>query len=148
LTPFLDFFFSFLDGFSGYNQIYIALEDHDKMTLTCLWGTFAYKALPFGLCNALANFQREILGIFFDLLNDCLEIFMDNFTPYGDVFEASLANLEKVLECCVQINVALSTEKCHTLMTEGIMLGHYISDDGIKVDPTKIEVILLGYSDT
>lgn len=73
---------------------------------------------------------------------------MDNFTPYGDVFEASLANLEKVLECCVQINVALSTEKCHTLMTEGIMLGHYISDDGIKVDPTKIEVILLGYSDT
>lgn len=67
---------------------------------------------------------------------------MDDFTPYGDAFETTLVFLEKVLERCVQNNVALSTEKCHMMMTEGIMFGHYISVEGIKVDPAKIEVIL------
>ena len=50
-------YFSFLDGYSGYNQISIALEDKDKTTFICPWGTFAYSILPFGLCNALATFQ-------------------------------------------------------------------------------------------
>jgi len=49
-------FFSFLDGFSGYNQIHIAPEDQDKTTFTCPWGTFAYRVLPFGLCNAPTTF--------------------------------------------------------------------------------------------
>ena len=49
-------FFSFLDGFSGYNQIQISPEDQDKTTFTCPWGTFAYRVLPFGLCNAPATF--------------------------------------------------------------------------------------------
>lgn len=94
-------FFSFLDVFSGYNRIQITLEDHDKTTFTCPWGTYAYKVLPFGLCNVPTTFQREILRIFSNLLNDCLEIFMDNFTPYGDPFETTLVNLEKVLKWCV-----------------------------------------------
>lgn len=67
---------------------------------------------------------------------------MDGFTSYGDAFETALFNLEEVLERCVQTNVALSTEKCHMMMTKGIMLGHYISTKGIKVDLVKIEVIL------
>ena len=81
------------------------------------------------------------MGIFSDLLNDCLKIFMDDFTPYGDAFEKALTNLEKVLERCEQTNVSLSTEKLHMMMTEGIVLGHFISTDEIKVDPAKIEVI-------
>ena len=62
-------FFSFLDGFSGYNQIQIALEDQDKTTFTYPWGTFSYKFLPFGLCNSPTTFQRAIISIFFDLIN-------------------------------------------------------------------------------
>jgi hypothetical protein len=50
-------YFSFLDGFNGYNQIYIAPEDQDKTMFTCPWGTYAYKVLPFGLCNAPTTFQ-------------------------------------------------------------------------------------------
>ncbi|MCY6525011.1 reverse transcriptase family protein, partial [Actinobacillus pleuropneumoniae] len=83
-------FFSFLDGFSGYNQIQIAPEDQDKTTFTCPWGTFAYRVLPFGLCNAPATFQRAILSIFANLINDGLEVYMDDFTPYGDDFDPEL----------------------------------------------------------
>lgn len=61
---------------------------------------FAYKVLPFGLYNAPATFQREILGIFSDLMDDSVEIYMDNFTAYGDSFEEALRKLEKVFEIC------------------------------------------------
>jgi hypothetical protein len=134
-------FFSFLDGFSGYNQIQIAPEDQDKTTFTCPWGTFAYRVLPFGLCNAPATFQREILGIFSDLIDDSVEIYMDDFTPYGDSFLEGLKNLEKVLERCIQARVSLSTEKCHMMMEEGIVLGHFLSAEGIWMDPAKTKVI-------
>ena len=79
-------YFSFLDGYSGYNQIQIALEDQEKTTSTCPWGTFTYRVLPFGLCNSLATFQRAVLGIFSDLTNDCVEIYMDDFTVYENTF--------------------------------------------------------------
>lgn len=135
-------YFSFLDGYSGYNQIQIALDDQDKTTFTCPWGTFAYRVLPSGLCNALATFQRAILGIFFNLIQDCVEIYMDDFTTYGDEYDQALANLDKVLTRCQDTNLSLSNEKCKMLMIEGIFLGHHISDKGIKIDPTKIEVII------
>jgi hypothetical protein len=104
-------YFSFLDGYSGYNQIQIALEDQDKTTFTCPWGTYAYKVLPFGLCNALATFQRVVLGVFADLIHDCVEVYMDDFTVYGNTFEEALSNLEKVLIRCQESNLSLSHEK-------------------------------------
>jgi hypothetical protein len=82
--------FSFLDGFSGYNQIKIAPQDQDKTTFTIPWGTFAYRVLLFGLCNAPATFQRVVLGILSDMLNGSMEIFMDDFTPYGVSFQEAL----------------------------------------------------------
>jgi hypothetical protein len=134
-------YFSFLDGFSGYNQIQIAPEDQDKTTFTCPWGTYAYKVLPFGLCNAPTTFQREVLAIFSDLIHDCVEVYMDDFSVYGDTFLEALENLEKVLIRCQETNLALSDAKCHMLQTTGIVLGHFISSVRIQVDPTKIEVI-------
>jgi hypothetical protein len=73
-------FFSFLDGFSGYNQIQIAPKDQDKTTFTCPLGTFTYRVLPFVPCNAPATFHRAILGIFSDLIDGSVEIYMDDFT--------------------------------------------------------------------
>ena len=98
--------------------------------------------LPFGLCNAPATFQREVLGIFVDLIHDCVEVYMDDFTVYGNTFEEALNNLEKVLIRCQETNLALSHEKCRMLSTEGIVLGHHLSSKGIKVDPAKIDVIV------
>ena len=59
-------------------------KDQDKTTFTCPWGTFAYRVLPFGLCNALATFQRAVLAIFSDL--ECVEIYVDDFSVFHDSF--------------------------------------------------------------
>ena len=134
-------FFSFLDGFSGYNQIQICLEDQDKTTFTYPWCTFTYWVLPFGLCNSPATLQREILSIFAELVHDAVEIYMDDFTSYGCDFQEALSNLGKVLHICIEMNLSLSPEKCKFLMTAGIMLGHSISKQGLQVDPNKIAII-------
>eukprot|EP00253_Pinus_taeda_P034577 PITA_34577 len=127
---------------NGKWRIRIAPQDQDKTTFTSPWGTFAYRVLPFGLCNAPTTFQRAVIGIFSDMINDSLEIFMDEFTPYGTTFEDALQNLEKVLKRCIEAHLALSTEKCHMMMNEGIVLGHFVSLLGIHVDAAKIQVIL------
>jgi hypothetical protein len=75
------------------------------------------------------------------MINDFMEIFMDDFTPYGVSFEEALQNLEKVLNRCIQAHLSLSTEKCHMMMSERVVLGHFISSQGIQVDPSKIQVI-------
>ena len=87
----------FLDGYSGYNKIAIALEDKEKTTFTCPYGTFAFRRIPFGLCNAPATFQRCMMSMFFDLVEEAMEIFMDFFSIYGSSFENCLENLETVL---------------------------------------------------
>ena len=114
--------YCFLDGYSGYNQIAIALEDQKKSTFTCPYGTFAFRRMPFGLCNASATFQRCMMSIFFNLVEEVMEIFMDDFSVYGSNFEDCLRNLETVLQRCQDKNLALNWEKCH-FMTEGIVLG-------------------------
>ncbi|KAL4378104.1 hypothetical protein GQ457_02G030500 [Hibiscus cannabinus] len=88
-------FYCFLDGYSGYNQISIAQEDQEKTTFTCPFGTYAFRRMPFGLCNAPATFQRCMMAIFSDMVEDFLEIFMDDFSVFGDNFDTCLSNLEK-----------------------------------------------------
>jgi hypothetical protein len=134
-------YFSFLDGFSGYNKIQIAPEDQEKTAFTCPWGTYAYRVLPFGLCNAPTTFQRVVLAIFFDLTNDCVEVYMDEFTVHGKYFQEALTSLEKVLIRCKENNLSLSNEKSKMMLTEGIVLGHHISGSGMRVDLEKIHII-------
>lgn len=105
-------YFSFLDGFSGYYQIQVATEDQDKMNFTYPWGTFSYRVLPLGICNAPATFQRAILAIFVELVNECVEVYMDDFTVYGSTFDEALQNLDKVLKRCEDHRLSLSHEKC------------------------------------
>ncbi|KAL4282046.1 hypothetical protein GQ457_03G016260 [Hibiscus cannabinus] len=124
-----------------YNQIAIAPEDQSKTTFTCPYGTFAFRRMPFGLCNAPATFQRCMTAIFSDLNEDCLEIFMDDFSTFGEDFDSCLSNLEKVLKRCKETNLVLNWEKCHFMVDEGIVLGHKISSKGMEVDKAKIEVI-------
>ena len=113
----------FLDGYSGYNQIAIALEDQEKTTFTSPYDTFAFRRMSFRLCNASATFQRCMMSMFSDLVEEAVEIFMDDFSVYGSSFENCLENLETVLQRCQDKNLALNWEKCHFNGNRGYCLG-------------------------
>nr|GEU89679.1 DNA-directed DNA polymerase [Tanacetum cinerariifolium] len=104
-------YYCFLDGFSGYFQIPIDPKDQEKTTFTCSYGTFAYRRMPFGLCNAPGTFQ------------------------------SCLSHLEKMLKRCKDTNLCLNWEKSHFMVKEGIVLGHKISEKGIELDKAKVDVI-------
>nr|GEV84376.1 reverse transcriptase domain-containing protein [Tanacetum cinerariifolium] len=104
-------FYCFLDGFSGYFQIPIDPQDQEKTTFTCPYGTFAYRRMPFGLCNAPGTFQRCMIAIFQDMIEK-------QYT-----------------------NLVLNWEKCHFMCKERIVLGHKISKSRIEVDREKVDVI-------
>nr|GEX05391.1 reverse transcriptase domain-containing protein [Tanacetum cinerariifolium] len=164
-------YYCFLDRFSGYFQIPIALEDQEKTTFTCPYGTFAYKRILFELCNAPTTFQRCMTAIFHELIEDSMEVFMDDFSVFGSSFSHCLKNLEKMLKrkmmevimddfsvfgnsfgtClshldktlkrCEDTNLCLNWEKSYFVVNEGIVLGHKISKNEIKVDKDKVDVI-------
>ncbi|KAL6331794.1 hypothetical protein AAG906_020136 [Vitis piasezkii] len=103
-----------------------------KDNLYCPFGTFAYRRMPFGLCNAPATFQRCMLSIFSDMVERIMEVFMDDITIYGSSYEECLLHLEAVLQRCIEKDLVLNWEKCHFMVQQGIVLGHIISKKGIE----------------
>nr|GEU52435.1 reverse transcriptase domain-containing protein [Tanacetum cinerariifolium] len=134
-------YYYFLDGFSGYFQIPIDPMDQEKTTFTCPYRTFAYRRMPFGLCNAPGTFQRCMMAIFYDMIEKTMEMFMDDFFIFGNSFQICLSHLEKMLKRCEDTNLCLNWEKSHFMIKEGIVLGHKISKKGIEVDKAKVDVI-------
>nr|GEV95458.1 reverse transcriptase domain-containing protein [Tanacetum cinerariifolium] len=134
-------YYYFLDGFPGYIQILIDQQDKEKTTFTCLYETFAYRRMPFGLCNAPGTFQRFMMAIFHDMIEETMEVFMDDFSVYEDSFSYCLSHLDKMLKRCEDTNLILNFKKCHFMVKEGIVLGHKISKSGIEVDRAKVDVI-------
>ncbi|GJX37561.1 reverse transcriptase domain-containing protein [Tanacetum coccineum] len=134
-------YYCFLNGFSGYFQIPIDPHDQEKTTFTCPYGTFAYRRIPFGLCNAPGTFQRCMMAIFHDMIEKMMEVFMDDFSVFGNSFENCLSHVDKMLQRCEDTNLCLNWEKSHFMVKEGIVLGHKISKKGIEVDKAKIDVI-------
>lgn len=131
----------FSTGYNGYNQIMIHPDDQEKTTFTCPFGTYAYRRMPFGLCNAPGTFQRCMYSIFSDFIENIIEVFMDDFSVYGKDFDTCLKNLELILERCVETNLVLNWEKCHLMVHQGIVLGHIVSARGIEVDKAKVDVV-------
>nr|GEX36105.1 reverse transcriptase domain-containing protein [Tanacetum cinerariifolium] len=134
-------YYCFLDGFSRYFQIPIDLRDQEKTTFTCPYGTFAYRRMPFCLCNAPGTFQWCMLAIFNDMVEKTMEVLMDYFSVFGNSFENCLSCLDKMLQRCEDTNLCLNWEKSHFMVKEGFVLGHKISKNGIEVDKAKVDVI-------
>lgn len=133
--------YSFLDGFSGYNQIGIAVENQLKTTFTTDWGTFAYRVMPFGLCNAPATFQRAMTVAFDQQLRHFIEIFLDDFCVFG----SKLDHKEKLTLCYNQFakfGISLNAAKCQFVVPYGKLLGHIVSKEVISTDPDKIALIV------
>ncbi|KAL6341714.1 hypothetical protein AAG906_032836 [Vitis piasezkii] len=135
-------FYCFLDGYSRYFQIEIAIEYQEKTTFTCPFGTYAYRRMPFGLCNAPTTFQRCMLSILSDMVERIMEVFMDDITIYGSAFDECLVNLEAMLNRCIEKDLVLNWEKFHFMVPQGVVLGHIISKQGIEVDKAKVELIV------
>ena len=132
--------YSFLDGFSGYNQVKIAKEDQLKTTFTTDWGTYAYTVMPFGLCNAPATFQWVMTQAFQKYLRISMEIFLDDFCTFSSRKE-HLDWLGKCLDQCDQFGISLNSEKCTFGVPSGKLLGHIVSKAGIATDPDKVKKI-------
>nr|GEZ11656.1 retrovirus-related Pol polyprotein [Tanacetum cinerariifolium] len=105
---------------SGYFQIPIDPKDQEKTMFTCPYGTFAYKRMPFGLCNAPGTFQRCMMAIFHDMIEQTMEVFMDDFSVFGNYFSTCLTNLERMLKRCEDTKLALNWEKSHFMVKEAL----------------------------
>ncbi|GJW67308.1 reverse transcriptase domain-containing protein [Tanacetum coccineum] len=134
-------YYYFLDGFSRYFQISIDSQDQEKTTFTCPYGMFAYRRMPFGLYNASGTFQRCMMAIFHDMIEETMEVFMDDFSIFRDSFSSCFSHFDKMLKRCEDTNLVQNWEKCHFIVKEGIVLGHKISKSGIEVDKAKVDVI-------
>ncbi|GJZ12332.1 reverse transcriptase domain-containing protein [Tanacetum coccineum] len=100
----------------------------------------------FGLCNAPATFQRCMLAIFHDMIEESVEVFMDDFSVFGNSFDKCLNNLDKMLQRCKDAHLVLNWEKCHFMVKEGIVLRHKVTDmskfdkNEAKLDKTEHEI--------
>ncbi|GJY54592.1 reverse transcriptase domain-containing protein [Tanacetum coccineum] len=115
--------------------------DQENTTFTCPFGTYAYRRMPSRLCNAPTTFQRCMLAIFHYMIKESVEVFMDDFSVFGNSFDKCLNNLDKMLQRCKDAHLVLNWEKCHFMVKEGIVLGHKVSGAGLEVDKAKINVI-------
>ncbi|RVW40135.1 Retrovirus-related Pol polyprotein from transposon 17.6 [Vitis vinifera] len=134
-------FYCFLDGYSGYFQIEIDVEDQENHFYMSIWNICLQKN-AFWFMQCTCNIQRCMLSIFSDMVERIMEVFMDDITVYGGTFEECLVNLEAVLHRCIEKDLVLNWEKCHFMVRQGIVLGHIISEKGIEVDKAKVELIV------
>nr|GEX00174.1 reverse transcriptase domain-containing protein [Tanacetum cinerariifolium] len=128
-------YYCFLDRFSGYFQIPIDSNDQEQTMFTCPYGTFAYKRMPFRLCNAPGTFQQCMMAIFHDMIEQTMEVFMDDFSVFGNSFSTCLTNLEKMLKRTQNLKKGIEVDKAkievisklpHPTTVKGIrsFLGH------------------------
>ena len=132
---------SMLDGFFGYNQVFVHLDDKDKTTFTTPWGTFMYSKMPFGLLNVGSTFQRALDIAFLEEKDKFVVIYLDDITVYSKYDEKHLQHLERIFLKCMKFAISLNPKKSHFALEEGKLLGNIISKDGIRIEPTRVEAI-------
>jgi hypothetical protein len=130
-----------IDGFSGYNQIAVNEHDKEKIAFTTPWGTFMYDKIPFGLMNAGATFQHAMDIAFIGERDKFMVIYLDDLTIFSKSDEDHLIHLKQTFEKCRRFGLSLNPKKSHFAMREGKLLGHIVSRDGIKIDPSRVEAI-------
>jgi ribonuclease HI len=132
---------SMVDGFSGYNQISVFPEDREKTTFTTPWGTFMYAKIPFGLMNAGATFQRAMDIAFIGEKDKFVVIYLDDITVFSRSDKEHCYHLRKVFLKCRRFGLSLNPKKSLFSMQEGKLLGHIVSAEGVKIDPSRVEAI-------
>eukprot|EP00253_Pinus_taeda_P028458 PITA_28458 len=132
---------SFLDDFSGYNQVLVHPDDRLKTTFRTKWGTYAYQKIPFGLINAGAIFQRVMDIAFKGLINKTVFVYLDNITVFSKRRSNHLHDLNQIFERCRRYGISLNPKKSFFALDQGKFLGFIVSKDGIYIDPDRIKEI-------
>ncbi|XP_058181220.1 uncharacterized protein LOC131299655 [Rhododendron vialii] len=133
---------SFMDGFSGYNQILMSPEDREKTTFTMPWGTYCYRVMPFGLKNTGASYQRMATTLLHNMMRKEVEVYVDDMIVKSKEREGHYEALRKFFERIRIYKLRLNPQKCTFKVTAGKMLGFLITQRGIEVDPSKIQAIM------
>ena len=132
---------SFMDGFSGYNQIPMPPEDMEKTSFITEWGTYCYLVMPFGLKNAGATYQRAATTLFHDMMHRDVEVYVDDMIVKSRDRADHLAALQRFFERIRKFRLRLNPEKCTFGVTSGKLLDHIVNERSIEVDPKKIKAI-------
>ena len=134
---------SFLDGNTGYNQIFMAEEDTSKTAFRCprFIGLFEWTVMTFGLKNTDATYQRAMNLIFHDLLGVMLEVYIDDVVVKSDADQSHLADLRLTFERIRKYGLKMNPLKCAFGVSAGKFLGFIIHQHGIEIDPQKIKAI-------
>jgi hypothetical protein len=133
--------YSFIDGFSGYHQIIITVEDRYKTTFSTEWGSYQYMIIPFGLKNAPTIFSRVVVAAFKDFIDKFLEVYLDDWKAFS-LLKDHVESLRLMLERCRQCHISLNIRKFIFSTPFGILLGHIVCKQGLIVDLAKIVVIV------
>ena len=115
--------FSFMDGFSGYNQIKMEPEDVEKTTFVTLWGTFCYKVMSFGLKNVGATYQCAMVALFHDMMHKEIEVYVDDMIAKSRTEDEHLVNLRKLFGRLRKYQLKLNPAKCTFGVKSGKLLG-------------------------
>uniref|UniRef100_A0A2N9J865 Uncharacterized protein n=1 Tax=Fagus sylvatica TaxID=28930 RepID=A0A2N9J865_FAGSY len=107
--------FSFMDGFSGYNQIKMAEEDKSKTAFITHWGTFVYDVMPFGLKNAGATYQRAMVTLFHDMIHHEIEVYVDDMIAKSRTAQDHLTDLRKLFQATEEVSAQIEPEQVQAI---------------------------------
>jgi hypothetical protein len=132
---------SMIDGFSGYNQVSVLPEDREKTTFTTPWGTFIYAKMLFGLMNAGATFQRAMDISFIGEKDKFVVVYLDDIIVFSKYDKEHCCHLKKVFLKCRSFGISLNPKKSLFAIQEGKLLGHIVSMEGVRINPSRVEAI-------
>ena len=133
---------SFMDVFSGYNQIKMKEEDQEKTSFMTSQGLFCYKVMPFGLKNVGATYQRLMNKMFTHQLERNIQVYVDDMLVKSVRENDHLSDLQETFNTLWSYNMKLNPSKCVFGVTAGKFFGFMVSQRGIEVNPEKVRAIL------
>ena len=133
---------SFMDAFSGYNQISMDLDDQEKTSFVTRQGTYYYKVMPFGLKNAGATYQRLVKRMFQKQIGASMEVYIDDMLVKSTTVELHIAHLSEAFQILREYNMKLNPAKCAFGVSTEKFLGFIVNNRGIEENPDKIKVVL------
>jgi hypothetical protein len=135
-------YFTKLDLHSGYHEIRVAEQDAWKISFKTKKGFFEWLVMSFGLCNALTTFMRVMNDVFRPFLYDFVIIYLDEFLTFSGTWDECVRRVKKVLDTLQREKLYVKLSKCEFSKTVLVYLGHIVGGGQLKIDPSKIDVIV------